>query len=534
MNQDLNSFCVCSPNELNPAEHFYARGKAHIFLVLNLREFISASSQRDFERLRGGNAFADAICRLKPGAPFVEDIDEAATVKRAREFSVFRGHLVREWMFPTFRLDPAECDPPDDPILRDVWKNFEYRIRVSRTGFLEIKLTHAIPHEPRADAERLIDLVCNLLEIGSREVAVYPIQWALGWHCANQFIKALPQIIAVANNHKHTAITLQPTAVNVLELPQHDRYTILFLDTILCKGCGKRVDAATFRARDRKILGAVLEGTLVHTNANQVTFPQVDAANEIRDLSTWTNELCAFTAERCLIYYPPEKIFLPGQNLAGGPVNYEEYWKCIVRGIEHTIAARTALQILEWHTTRELDQVPDLTEKITDGNITIDDERAILRIADEVANTYNMLPRLRDALVATSAFRSSYAVNKMAYLAEILSVQEIEAHIQRNVDELVIFLNHFTDVQLAAGVRRGEVAVGVLGILIAMITFCATAPSFLTDYNAFFADPLEGVKFQAIQIFLVLGLLLPGTLILTSAYFLYRIYKRARVRRTIK
>ncbi|MBI5653379.1 MAG: hypothetical protein HZC40_23475 [Chloroflexi bacterium] len=528
-----NSSCTCAPNELNPAEHFYARGKAHIFLVLNLREFVAPASQRDFERLRGGNVFADAFSRVKPGAPFVEDADEAATVKRAREFSVFRGHLVREWMFPTFRLDPAQCDPPADPILRDAWKNFEYHIRVSRTGFLEIKLTHAIPHDARAGAERLIDLVCSLLEIGSREVAVYPIQWALGWHCANQFIKAIPQTMAIANNHngKKATLTLQPTAVNVLELPQHDRYTILLLDTILCQGCGKRIDAATFRARDKKILGAVLEGTLVHTADNQVTFPDVDAANEIRDLSTWTNELCAFTAERCLIYYPPEKIFLPGQNLSGGPVNYAEYWKCIVRGIEHTIAARTALQILEWHTTRELDQVPDLTEKITDGNITLEDERAILRIADEVANTFNMLPRLRDALVATSAFRSSYAVNKMAYLSEILSVKEIETHIQRNVDELVIFLNHFTDAQLAAGIRRGEIAVGVLGILIAMITFFATAPSFLTDYNTFFADPLDASKLQAVQVFLVLGLLLPGTLILTSAYFLYRIYKRARVRR---
>lgn len=514
--------CKCKEAELVPAEHFWARGKMHVILALNLKGFIAQESQKEFERLRGGTAFATAIKQLKPSSPFYEDVEEEKTIKRGRELSVFRGHLVSDWLFPTFRLDKSETRLPDANSVSDEWKQFEFHIRFHRTGFLEIKLTRQILTDVPDNSQRLIDVLRDISEISSRGSSVQPIQWTLALGVANEFVKALPPKITVIEQGKEKEIALQPQ-VGEKPLPERQRYTALMLDTILCKGCDKRIDAAKFFQRDKKILGAVLEGALIHMRDGQLAFPEFDvhAVKRFEDLASWKSELCIFAPERCLIYYPPTYIFLPGQDTAHEPVPYEEYWKCILRGIEHTLAVRAALQIIESHTTRDLDKVPLLTAKVTDGDISKKDEEEINLMAQEVSNTFNILPGLRDVLTPTSAFRASYAVTKFAKLNETLRLQDTMQHIQRNVDELVIFLNHFTNVRLQEELQRDEASLNKIGVLIAATSLAVTAPSFLLDLSNFIGTGDFSAKIIAV---VILGLVYSfiGLLLLR---FMNRAYK---------
>jgi hypothetical protein len=526
-------FCACQTEHLQPAEHFAAKGKIHIFLVLNLGAFMAVENQEDFERLRGGSAFNRVFRSLKPGHPFIEDEDENETIKRGREFSVFRGHLANDWLYPTFLLDKGLAAPPSDPILREAWEKLEFRIRLSRTGILEIKLTWPIPAATSSNSgERLIDILRALLQIGARDAAIRPVQWELGLYGAHLFLKALPSSVFIGEVDKQVTLRLQPKILDAKELPPRLRYTILILDTILCRNCGQRIEARTFWTRDRKIMSAVLEGALIYTREGQFTFPELDkeALRKFEDLATWEDELCVFTPERCLIYYPPEHIFLPGQEGTVGPVKYEAYWKCIVRGIEHTINVRSAFQLLESYTTSILDTVPYLTKKVTDGSITFDDQRYVMHMADEIANTFNILPGLRNVLVPTNAFRASYAVNKFLYLNEVLRLKDVEAHIQRNVDELVIFLNHFANAQLQAELQQGESAINKIGIVVAMISMLVAGPSFLQDFNEFFGKRFGWSTELSFEVFVIMSLVMGMIIFGIYVRFIYRLYQRSKLR----
>lgn len=522
--------CTCSTKNLNPAEHFLARGKVHIFLVLDLSNFITNKSQKDFDRLRGGQAFSNAIKNVEPQTPFDHDHEENETIKRGHAFSVFRGHLVQDWLFPTFSLNKAKTTSPSEANLKQAWDKYEFRIRLSRAGFLEIKLTRPVPTPPHAE-ERLIDLLRDLLQVSSRDSTINPVQWRLGLHGANQFIATLPPSISVEEANQKVEIGLQTLALDTPELPQRLRYTTLFLDTIQCKHCGKRIEAQQFWKRDKKTLSAVLEGALIRLQDGQFTFPELDdgALEKLEDLATWKNELCIFAPERSLIYYPPEYIFLPGQENFIGPVKYEEYWKCILRGIEHTISVRAALQILEGHTTRELDKVPHLTKKMTDGDISPEDERDIMHMADEMANTFNILPSVRDVLVPTSVFRASFAVNKFLHLNATLHLKDVLMHVERNVDELVIFLNHFTDVRLQAQLQRNEVAISIAGIIIATVAFFVAGPSSLQDFHEFFGTAFNWPKGISFALFLIMGHILAIAIVVISYRYLYRPYQHIKI-----
>ncbi|MEW5985747.1 MAG: hypothetical protein AB1791_03850, partial [Chloroflexota bacterium] len=483
--------------------------------------------RKDFDRLRGGNDFAKVFRELRPKeeSPFKIDGLEKKTVEQGHEFQVFRGHVQRDWLFPTFSLDPEKA--PSIPANLD-WagngEKFQFHVRLSRTGFLEVKLTKylGVPDQPDS-GEGMIGLLKNLLQVGSygKDENRQSIQLQQTLECANLFVEALPSPISITQQgeKKPVSISLQQIALDSESL-ERQRYAILFLDAIWCKKCNKRISADRFWERDRKTVAAILEGALIQTGSG-LRFPELDEANmeQFKDLATWQEELCIFTPERCLIYYPPEKIFLPGQ-LTPEAVHYEDYWKCIVRGIEHTVALRAALQITEGHTTHELDKIPHLTKRVTDGHISKEDEKQILGMAQEVSNTFNMLPILRDVLVPTASFRASYAVNKFAYLNTVLHLKDTEEHIQRNVDELVIFLNHFSGVRLHESSVNLELYVSLVGVALAAVAFLVAGPSFLEDFHSFFVEQYTWsewtvwIFFALIGYWIVILALIPLTLTL--------------------
>ncbi len=502
--------CQCPAENFRSGEHLSVRGKTHLILTLNLRDFIEAQSREDFERLRGGIAFTEQLRRLKPraGSPFQVNADEDDTIERGYEFSVFCGHLKEQWLFPTFKLDKA-CRPAE-PALAEEWDKFDCNVRLSRMGLLEIKLTRAFPSAGGPETEPLIEMLRDLLEIRSRFHAVEPIQWRLGLYCANQFIQALPsQVEMDGHDDSPDPVTLHFRQVDIEQLPRRQRYTILFFDLIRCETCGKRIEAQDLWNKAQGTVRAILEGALVEVAPDQCALPSLYEKSEppLTDLATWESELCVFAPERCLIYYSPARVFLSALETLG-QVDYEKYWKCIVRGIEHTITVRTALHILEAHTTGELDTVPLLTKKVTDGEVTTQDEREILQMAQKLSNTFNMLPPLRDVLVPTSAFRASYAVNKFAHLNQVLYLDQSQAHVQRNVDELTSFLEYFKSTQLQQELGHEESAINWIGVLIAVSATLIAAPSFLQDFTQYFDGTLQEPKSLALEIFAALLLFL--------------------------
>ena len=104
--------CQCEAKSINPSTDFLAKGKVHLFTVLNLKNFIQSNSGKEFERLRGGRAFAHAISTLKPEKYFDEDEYETKTVTRGHEFQVFRGHLKDDWLSRTYLLDKDQTASP--------------------------------------------------------------------------------------------------------------------------------------------------------------------------------------------------------------------------------------------------------------------------------------------------------------------------------------------------------------------------------------------------------------------------------------
>ncbi len=506
----------CATHNYHDGEDLRIGGRLHVMLALGLRDFIQPDSLDLFDRFRGGRYFAEALrhVTLTNTAAFEPDSEENETVKQGYASSLYRAHLQRHWLFDTFLMRATSANQPTDPHLAELWPQFSYRIRLSRMGLLEIKLTQAIPHTGEG-VQPLNQALTNLLEIRSQaaHITKEPTQWALALHCANQFVAALSAIElhddhAVSIGH----IRFQPVEATRLQVRQ--RYTVLMLDRLSCAQCGKTILADDLWEANRSIVGGILEGGLVKNAEGHYVLPRLHAANllHLRELATWEEELCVFSPERSLIYYPRREVLMSGLGDLNATPN-EVYWQCIVRGIEHTLAARTALQILEARTTNELGAVSQLNKRMADGNIDDHDVHDMRMLAQHLSDNFSMLPPLRDVLVATSAFRSGDAVRMFACLnEEVFRMPDALQHVQRNIDELTSFLQYFRSIQLqeeiradshreqlnAAQLNRVGAAVAIAALLIAAPSFCWDLYSFSKDLMADPSDsPLRWIRLLA-------------------------------------
>ena len=476
--------CTCKASSIDPARDLFASGKIHVFIALNLRNYVRGIEKMDFERLRGGEAFARELRRLAPSAYFLEDTRERETTARGHDFQVFRGHLAEHWLFPTFHLQKKTVDPPRD-VDPEEWAKHEYHVRFSRTGFIEVRITQKLPEE----GESIVELLKSQLELSVRGMpeSRRSLQVKLAMHCANLFVRELREPVSVSepNSNENVDFSLQelPEQANV---PYRQRYMTMVFSRIVCQKCERRLEADRLRKEHSTTLAAILEGVLVEQEDGMLTLPEMDQeGTEITDLASWRDDLCIFAPERALIYIPEKRIFLFGQS-GKDAVPYERYWECIVRGIEHTITIRAAMQIIEYETTKHLDIVPALTKKVVDGSVTDADKTEISQMSQEVANTFNLLPLLRDVLVPTSSYRASYAIKKFEHLSKVLNIRDIEEHVDHNVEELVTFVQFFASMKLEDELNRNEDTINRVGIVLGFVALMVAAPSFLSDYRTFF------------------------------------------------
>ena len=62
--------------------------------------------------------------------------------------------------------------------------------------------------------------------------------------------------------------------------------------------------------------------------------------------------------------------------------------------------------------------------------VTRGDKDDIGEMSQQVANTFNLLPLLRDVLVPTSSYRATYAIKKFEHLNAVLNIKDIEQHVE--------------------------------------------------------------------------------------------------------
>ena len=516
--------CKCKPNTVDPSQDFYASGRIHVFIVLNLRDYARSIGKMDFERLRGGEAFAEVLRGLVPSAGFLEDTGEKETTHRGHDFQVFRGHLAEDWLFPTFHLQKEAVPPPAGVPARE-WENHEFHVRLSRAGFIEVRITRDLP----GAGEKIVDILQSQLELAARGNPLDSIgsrrslQVRLAMYCTNLFVSALPKPIIVHETigNEKVVFSFQPLHEHEA-VPYRQRYMTMVFRKIGCHKCGKRLEADRLRTEYGTTLAAILEGVLVEEAKGRLALPDMDEDSvefkELASLGSWREELCIFAPERALIYFPEKRIYLFGQT-GTEAIDYERYWECIARGIEHTVTIRAAMQILEYETTQYLDIVPALTKKVVDGKVTDNDKEEISQLSQEVANTFNLLPLLRDVLVPTSSYRASYAIKKFEHLNTVLDIKDIEEHVEHNVDELVTFVQFFGSIKLEDELNRNEATINRVGIVIGFVALAVAGPSFLNDYRSFFietygwADWTEWVAFGIIvtlATILIFSMLAPG------------------------
>ena len=169
--------CSCNPAKVTPSKHFYAKGRADVFMVISLSAYLTEDTKNNLDRVRGGKGFAEAIKNLEPVRLFARDRDEEAILDSGHDFQVFRRHLIREWFFPTFYFQKEQIETPDNPQLKDALEKYEVRVRLSRSGFLEIRLTRPTKKE----GEPIIDILRDLMELRTSPafVDLYRALWVV-------------------------------------------------------------------------------------------------------------------------------------------------------------------------------------------------------------------------------------------------------------------------------------------------------------------------------------------------------------------
>lgn len=485
----MSKSCNCNPKKVVPSKHFYAKGRADVFMVISMDAYLTEETRENLDRVKGGRAFAAAISSLVPQGLFVQDREEEKILDSGHDFQVFRRHLIHDWFSTTYYFQKELISAPDDPALVNALDKYDVRIRLSRSGFLEIKLTR----KTRKEGERIIEILRDLMELRlSPGIAAeeHSTMLKLALFCADRFIENLPPEVVVNDGAEQVLLTLNPLGPNPAILPYRQRYVTLYFEEIFCTHCrSRRIEADKLRQDYMGFLAAMVEGVLVQEEDGTVNFPIIDedTYKNIDDLASWKNDLCIFAPERSLIYFPNQKIFISGRD-GTKATDYKYYWECICRGIEHTVVLRTALQSIAYSTTEILENVPRLTEKVVDGDISKDDTREILQMAQSFSYAFKTLPFLRDILVPSSTFRASYAVNKFERLNKELHISEVREYVERNVDELVSFVQFFSSMELQNEISGNQNAVDRAGFLIAIVAFAATAPSFLKDYHDYIME----------------------------------------------
>jgi hypothetical protein len=487
------------PKTTLPEYALRVTGAVRLVLVINLSSFVDKETADDFRHLRGSEAFAEALRTLHPHAPFGRDNSTDAVERDGYALRIFRSRLVYNHFFPTYRFgwDSTMRARLEAMGCADVgrWQHWTSRVRLTRNGLAVITLERSFEDMPLIQCtEQILELPAHGTPPPAQD------QWSIGMTILRAFLDALDQRMVLNVHGREHEIRFTTTAQfkHTLRL---DRYVIYTLRKIEREGHLLTPDE--LKRNYAQTLASFMEGALVEYEGER-RFPiyatgQAHALVE-NDVSSWDEELCLFTGESALIYYP-----LIGRGLAyvGGPLGldahaYSAYWAGIVRGVEHLVAFRSEAQQAERRTSDLLSRIPGLTRTVNDGALTAEDLELIDHLAAGLSDIFDGLPELRSMAVSANAFRADYVRRKFEVLMHELDVREQLALVNTNVEQLDFFLSYYNGMRLQ---WQGQ-KTNSLGILLAAVVLFMAVSSFLADtFNV--ADRLvpQNERDRAIQTF---------------------------------
>lgn len=496
-------------------------GAARLVLVINLGSFVVAPDADAFRHLRGSEAFAAALRKLRPSAPF--GIDEAtSTVEHdAYALRIFRSRLLYNHFFPTYRI--AWDNTMRERMLKlgcnDIahWQRWNGRIRLTRNGLAVITLD-----QPFEDIS-LIECTEQILELPEHgEQAAAHDQWTIAMSILDAFLDALGHQIRLYVGTGSGSIIRFAHTTQVKHTLRLDRFVVYAIKKI--EHDGRLLLPDELKRDYAQTLASFMESTLVEVDG-QRRFPQYAEAPAralvAGDVSSWEEELCLFSGESALIYFP---LVSCGLAYVGGPLGldahaYSAYWAGVVRGIEHLVAFRAEAQQTERRTTGLLGQIPGLTRKVNDGTLSAEDLALIEHLGTGLSDIFDSLPELRSMAVTTNAFRADFVRRKFDVLLRELAVQETLDLVNTNVEQLNFFLSYYNDMRLQWQGQR----INSLGIGLGAVVLFMAISSFLADtfnvvdrfYNTTESD-LASRTFGTEVIVGVIGLLILGLMIWRS------------------
>lgn len=507
-------------------------GTARLVLVINLGSFVDQADADAFRHLRGSEAFASTLRTLRPSAPFGVDEGTRALEQDAYALRIFRSRLQFNHFFPTYKV--AWDSTLRERMLRlgcsdiEHWQRWSGRIRLTRNGLALITLEQAL------DDLSMIACTEQILELPAHgEAPQAHDQWTIAMSVLEAFLDALGRRLTIVREGVQQVIrfTTPQQFTHTLRL---DRYVIYALRRV--ERDGALLMPGELRRDYAPTLAALLAGALVEVGGERRFAQQIERrARELADadVASWDDELCLFTGESALLYYP-----LIGQGLTyvGGPLGldaraYAAYWAGIMRGVEHLVAFRAEAQQAERRTTGLLGQVPGLTRKINDGHLSPEDLSLLDHLAAGLSDIFDNLPDLRSMAVSTTAFRADFARRKFDALMRELAIHETLELVNTNVEQLNFFLSYYNDMRLQWQGQRTN----TLGVILGAIVLFMAISSFLADtFNVIdeLSNPNKnGWALIAWILTVVVGMLVLGALIWRSWRLFNRLINR-RLRKT--
>ncbi|MBD3289731.1 hypothetical protein GF337_13070 [candidate division KSB1 bacterium] len=476
-------------------------------MAMNLGRFVAekdVQSRRNFRELRGTEAYCDFIRDIEFDNLFTKSNEKIANSdswieKQGYETGIFQKQLLENWFFPTYELDKNAALSKIEPQLSEsqqfqkewlLWDS--YKVRLTRNGFIMIKLIREFSEqnmlelsvhllEPERDEFRakLAQTFDNLSESQRKQIAHilhHPLQWQLAYQVIRLFILQLRNI---EFGNGQTVEFKMPEEER--KMPIRHQYSVILFTEIYdsADASKKKLDGSRILSEKKyaRELYALWDGTLIgNREEKSIEFP--DYSDEMiqklksKNESTWIQEFCLIGFERALIYCPmtEDSLYLPfkGENAKDG-ILYINHWHCIIRGIEHIIALRSELHMVGAYTGEEMNRLPSFTQELTTRGISHKEKKGVERLARRVANLFNILTSIKEVLVAPSAYRASYAIQKFERLTNLLGLDKIQQHVEKNIDELNFFISHYNKMSIQQNSERLQKLAIIFGIWIGFL-----------------------------------------------------------------
>ena len=429
-------------------------GELHFFFSVDMREFLSNPenpqnniSKAEFEKLQGSKEFANELRKME--VSLEEDVKAKELFINGFNNGVFGGILIKWLDFPTFIINDADG---------------KWFIRCSWLGLFEVHLKKIISKEDKYDFVKVIEEVLRYrTRYDESNKDDDNIDENNIWYKVFDKINTFCSKVTKFNydNIKFRKIPLS----NHISFTQRQRYGIVVAKEIICNKCNKRLPAEILCKNT--LLTSLLYSSLVSDfdsenksveQIEQIKIPDL-TIDEVKNLSTWSNEICAFGSERGFIYYNPNVKVQEHQD----SYIYDDYWKYIMRGVQHTVTVRATMLSLQTQIKKLTDKLPGLLAKIdlqneyenreikstTDMTISNPNNNSEDDLALSLSNILQIMPKISTVCIPTIAFKANFAVDKFKYLnEECFDFPAVLLALRRDIRDVSAFLEFSKSYQL--------------------------------------------------------------------------------------